>query len=107
VNSVYEAKGQIVATSNKSLADLASKWGGGAAQKIVRRIGGDDGHVVQLADWKVAEPRRGGDRRGEGHPQEERWRVAPLVTWVTRVGRFSFYSNLGRRSRNGTHHHET
>jgi hypothetical protein len=44
VNVVYEAKGQIVATSNRTFDQLVAAWGGAdIAYTILRRIGKDDG----------------------------------------------------------------
>lgn len=51
VDAVYAAKGQIVSTSNKGVAELAEKWGKDEAETIVRRIGGDEGgHLVFFGD---------------------------------------------------------
>jgi hypothetical protein len=51
IDAIYEAKGQLVVTSNKSLAELSAKWGSDEAESIVRRIGGDQGgHTVYFGD---------------------------------------------------------
>jgi DNA replication protein DnaC len=51
VNAVYEAKGQVVATSNKSEEFLEKKWGSDEAGTLLRRISGDDGcYSVHFAD---------------------------------------------------------
>ena len=39
VDAVYEAEGQIVATSNKSVSQLMAEWGGDEAGTMLRRIG--------------------------------------------------------------------
>ncbi len=47
VDAVYEAEGQVVATSNKSVDQLAAKWGSDEAGTILRRIGvGERAHTV-------------------------------------------------------------
>jgi predicted ATPase len=43
VDAVYEAEGQLVATSNKTLTELISKWGENEAGTVLRRIGAGDG----------------------------------------------------------------
>ena len=50
VNAVYEAKGQVVATCNKSEAFLTQKWGADEAGTLLRRIGGDGGYSVRFED---------------------------------------------------------
>jgi hypothetical protein len=47
VNSVYEAGGQVVATSNTPAAQLATEWGARYGETTLRRIGdGPDGMMV-------------------------------------------------------------
>lgn len=49
VNCIYEAEGQVVATSNKDGAFLADKWGSDEAGTVLRRIGGGDrGHTAHF-----------------------------------------------------------
>jgi hypothetical protein len=50
VDAVYEAEGQVVATSNKSVDHLASKWGSDEAGTVLRRIGvGSNAHTLLFA----------------------------------------------------------
>jgi hypothetical protein len=47
INAVYDAEGQVVATSNKSVEKIAEKWGDDEAITVIRRIGaGRDAHSV-------------------------------------------------------------
>jgi hypothetical protein len=47
VDAVYEAQGQVVATSNKNVESLAAKWGNDEAGTVLRRIGaGSNAHTV-------------------------------------------------------------
>jgi DNA replication protein DnaC len=53
VDAVYEAQGQIVATSNTDPESIAAKWGGEWADIILRRIAAPpEGMVLQ---FQVAE----------------------------------------------------
>jgi hypothetical protein len=50
VDAIYEADGQVVATSNKGIADLIDKWGADEAGTILRRIGaGPNAHTIQFS----------------------------------------------------------
>ena len=50
INAIYEAEGQVVATSNKDHAYLNKVWGADEAGTILRRISsGDDAHAVLFA----------------------------------------------------------
>jgi len=50
VDAVYEAEGQIIATSNKSLESLLEKWGADEGGTILRRIGiGPNAHTVDFS----------------------------------------------------------
>lgn len=50
VDAIYVAEGQIVATSNKSPADLEAKWGSDEAGTILRRIGSEvNAHMIEFA----------------------------------------------------------
>ena len=46
VDCVYEAQGQVIATSNASMSDLAAKWGADEAETILRRIGDGPGAIT-------------------------------------------------------------
>jgi hypothetical protein len=47
--AVYVAEGQIVATSNKSPAELEAKWGSNEAGTILRRIGSEvNAHMIEF-----------------------------------------------------------
>jgi hypothetical protein len=50
VNAIYEAGGQLVATSNTPVAELAAAWGGRYGETILRRIGDEpDGLTLNFA----------------------------------------------------------
>jgi DNA replication protein DnaC len=47
VDAIYAAEGQVVATSNSSLQELARAWGMKEAVTVIRRIGiGEKSHTV-------------------------------------------------------------
>jgi hypothetical protein len=49
LNAMYEAKGQIVATGNKSVEELETKWGADEAGTALRRIGiGEGAHTLNF-----------------------------------------------------------
>jgi ATPase family associated with various cellular activities (AAA) len=50
VDAIYANNGQLVATSNKSVADLVAKWGSDEALTVLRRIGAGPGaHMINFA----------------------------------------------------------
>lgn len=49
LNVIYEARGQVVATGNKSIEEIAAKWGSDETLPALRRIGiGEGAHTLNF-----------------------------------------------------------